>query len=207
MVHRDRAPPVRLEARRRGRAKRECRTGGARSRLAPSLTSVARKSSNAKPYIGDQILAILQGLTSCCFLGFLSSIAAVSFGIAWKPSMVSQLRKDYPSEAWKFIQQPKYAIPVGLVLAAIAILTICWIVATWRGRRWAIWLHLITNAPGAVLGLVFGARAEAVLPILISVYCLLRLSGNLGANAASPPSSKRKSNALTGKTKAKKRRR
>lgn len=132
--------------------------------------------------IGDRILAGYQALSSCLCLGFLSLLSAVSFRIAAEPEFLSGLKRDYPSAPWASLLAPKYAVFLGVTLLVIAIADMCWIVATWRGRRWALWLHLILSSPSAVLGVVFGSSHVATIAsVVVVIYCVLRLSGQVDA--------------------------
>lgn len=147
------------------------------------------KRSAAKPYIGDQILAGYQGLSSCCCLGLFSFVGAALLGVAAKPSIVEKAQKDYPSDAWKYLSDPKNTALIGGLLIALVIVDVFWIVGTWRGRRWALWLHLVLGAPGAIAGLMFSdGRIGSILPGVVVIYCILRLAGHVGPNK-----SKRKS--------------
>jgi hypothetical protein len=95
--------------------------------------------------------------------------------------MLTKLEKEYPSDAWSYLSKPQYTAPVGIALAVLAVLVLYWIVATWRGQRWALWLHLLFNGPGAVAGLILGGgRGSIVLPLAVTIYCTLRLTGHIG---------------------------
>ncbi|HVT14386.1 MAG TPA: hypothetical protein VHE55_19135 [Fimbriimonadaceae bacterium] len=158
---------------------------------------MARKSP---PYIGDRILAVYQALASCLCLGLLSLGSVASLLLSAKPSFVLQFEKNNPSEAWKYLNDPKNSVAIGIALAFLAFLVIGWIVGTWRGRPWALVLHLAFNAPSAVVGVIVGQAYSVVISILVAVYCVLRLTGTIGpsptirtaAPRRRPPSRKRK---------------
>lgn len=142
---------------------------------------MAKKKPRDSGYVGDKLLATYQALTSCCGLSLVSTLALVSLGLAAKPSVVRRFEKDYPSEIWRFLSDPKYTLPVGILLVFSAVLDVCWIVATWRGRRGALRLHLISSGSGSVLGLILGRpSAGLIFPLVVTVYCFLRLSGYVG---------------------------
>lgn len=129
----------------------------------------------------------------CCCLGLLSAGSVASLAQAAKPSLISQFEKQHPSEAWKYLNDPKYMAPVGIGLAAIACLIVWWIVATWRGRAWALGLHVALSGIDVAIGLIFGTlNASAILPICVAIYCVLRLTGNLGQPSKTAPAPRKR---------------
>jgi len=141
----------------------------------------SQRRANDRPFIGDQILAAYQLLGSCCCVGFCSAIGGAALFSVAKPSVVADIQKQFPSDAWKYISDPKYTLPVGIGLILIAIFEVWWGVSTWRGRRWALWLHLIFHGSGGVLGLIFSKYAVGeLLSLGIVLYCILRLTGSVG---------------------------
>ncbi|HWA83138.1 MAG TPA: hypothetical protein VG820_06895 [Fimbriimonadaceae bacterium] len=144
---------------------------------------MARKSP---PYIGDQILAVYQALASCLCLSLLSLGSIASLVLTAKPSFVLKFEKENPSEVWTYLNDPKNSAAIGIALAFIAFVLIGWIVATWRGRIWALVLHLALNTPSAVVGVMIGRAYSVVLSILVAIYCVLRLSGNVGPPLQTP---------------------
>ena len=142
---------------------------------------MAKKKSIGRPFIGDQILAVYQGLGSCCGIGVLSLLSAASFGLAGKPDIVKSFQAEHPSDIWKFFSDPKYTVTLGIGLALLAILDVVWIIGTWRGRRWSFWTHGILNGLGVVPSLALGANhLSLIIPSAICIYCVLRLTGNVG---------------------------
>ena len=98
-----------------------------------------------------------------------------------KPSVVADIQRQYPSDAWKYLSDPKYTLPLGIGLILVATFEIWWSVATWRGRRWALWLHLIFHGAGGTLSLIFAKpQIGEILSLTVAVYCILRLTGSLG---------------------------
>jgi hypothetical protein len=142
---------------------------------------MAGKGKKARPFIGDQILATFQLIRSVCGLSLLSLLAAASFGLAWKPAVLTDFRKQHPSEAWRYLMDPKYTVSVGILIVVWILLSIWWTVATWRGRRFAIGLHLFFSGIAAAIGIAFGLGVSAyVIEAVIAIYAILRLMGNVG---------------------------
>jgi len=159
------------------------------------LSTVGKRKASDKPYIGDRILAAYQLLGSCCCLGTSSVLIAAGAALVAKPPFVKDIQKQYPGEAWKYLNDAKYTLAVALLLLLATIFVLCWVVGTWRSRRWALWLHLIFHGSGGILGLFLETRAVGeIVSLGIALYCALRLSGSLGEKTKPPVRRPRRGN-------------
>lgn len=146
--------------------------------MSVSVSSLMRKKEQG--YIGDKILAAYQFLNSCLCLGAGSVLAAISFGLASEPQVLKDWQRSNPGTVVEKFAKPQYAVALGVILALSTLCGLIWIVCTWKGRRWALWLHLFLAVPSLIGSGYAGTPLGALLPLAVMIYCGLRLSGSLG---------------------------
>lgn len=148
-----------------------------------SKPQVQRKKT---PFVGDQILALYHFFGTCCVLGLLSLVGSLALGVSTVASNKNEVLKHVQNkDVTGFINglKPDSGIIVFCIAGALFIFAILTIRATWQGRKWAFWVTLLTNAPGATLSAFAGqtdSRYGSLIPVVVSIYCILRLAGSVG---------------------------
>ena len=156
-----------------------------RKKRAKSRSKAQPKRTKA-PFVGDQILALYQVIGSCCSVTSVTILASIALGYAFTTDLKKQIFAKVPDkEIQSYINGlgPTIGIVLYVLAAVLLIFSILYIRATWLGKKWAIWLHLLLNLPSAALTIVFiqaDSRLGSILPIVISIYCLLRVAGSVG---------------------------
>lgn len=141
---------------------------------------------NRKPFVGDQVLALYQTFGSCCSLTSLTILASIAVGLAFTTDIKKQiLSKVQDKDIHTYIANldPNLGYLFFGLAAALFVFSLVFVRATWLGRKWAIWLHLLLNLPGAIIALNFVPSESKVgicFPLIIAVYCLLRVMGSVG---------------------------
>ncbi|MBS1728886.1 MAG: hypothetical protein JST51_19370 [Armatimonadetes bacterium] len=109
-------------------------------------------------------------------------------------AIVYGLAPDIKKEMYKKVSDPsiRHTIdtmtqPTGIALIVLAVVyfifTFFFGIATCQGRKWAIWLHFLLSLPSAVFVVLYGTegiRFGSGVPIIVAVYCLLRILGAVG---------------------------
>lgn len=150
-----------------------------------------KRSASPKPrrksiFVGDQILAIYQTFGCCCWTVVLGLTSSIGLGLAFSDRVKESINKQVTNkDLVKAVNN--LSQPIGIALAVSGVLLLLFgfffVRATWQGRRWAFWLHLILSLPGAIaFATLQGAdnRFVSILPLIISVYAVLRLAGSVG---------------------------
>jgi uncharacterized membrane protein len=155
-------------------------------KASPNSSAASRSRRFRAPFVGDQILAMYQMITCCC----LNSVVALLAALAVKLDVATKVRADlhkYISNREVLSQINSMTEMQGYILfgavGILAIFSIIYVVSTWKGRKWALILHLFLNLPGAAATIFFGQadqRFGSILSIVVAIYCMLRLFGSVG---------------------------
>jgi hypothetical protein len=148
-----------------------------------------RKRTNKKPFVGDQVFAILQGIGCCCPITGIGILAALFLWVA-KDNWPTELKKV---DKWFSTQSYVSQFP-GIALAALWLVTTLiafWFIkAIWTGRAWIFWLLLFTNGFSTLGSIYIIAQSDknsnfqvyggSFGSVLMIIYCIMRLSGKAG---------------------------
>ena len=146
--------------------------------------SPVRKSR--KPFVGDQILSMYAMLQCGCMSTIFAFIASTIAGLAFTEDFKTRIHaepklKDMVSQVDTL--SPSVGIAILVFVGIFALLSIKFVLDTWKGRKWAIWIHFLLHAPSAAAPIIYGnsqAQMGSVIGIVIAIYCLLRIFGSVG---------------------------
>ena len=123
---------------------------------------------------------------SCCCLGALSLIASLGLGVtAVTANKQEALKHIQDKQAVDFLNKlnPEQGVIIFSAAAILFIFAILYIRGIWLGRKWALFVSLLTSAPSAALAIYANqsdGRIGSLIPIVVAIYCLLRLLGSVG---------------------------
>ena len=157
-----------------------------RKRKSPTKSSPSSPRRTNTPFIGDHILAMYQ-MIACCLMNvgfaFIASLlTGIEFTAKYKPELEKNISNRELLAQFQALNETHGYVLFGAV-AVMTIFSIFFVMATWKGRRWAYVIHLILHLPSAALTILLGqadARFGSILSIVIAIYCLLRLFGSVG---------------------------
>ena len=146
-----------------------------RKRKSSAKSSAKSQTRRSRaPFVGDQVLALYHLFGSCCCLGALSLIASLGLGV----TAVTTNKQ----EAIKHIKD-KQAVDFLNNLTPQQGIIIFYIRGIWLGRKWALFVSLLTSAPSAAFAIYANqsdGRIGSVVPVVVAIYCVLRLLGSVG---------------------------
>ena len=158
-----------------------------RKRKSSAKSSAKSQTRRSRaPFVGDQVLALYHLFGSCCCLGALSLIASLGLGVtAVTTNKQEALKHIQDKQAVDFLNNltPQQGIIIFSAAAILFVFAIIYIRGIWLGRKWALFVSLLTSAPSADFAIYANqsdGRIGSVVPVVVAIYCVLRLLGSVG---------------------------